>query len=180
MSRSSPPQFSLWQARLYSLRSCVFCPLRLLHAKKNVRCARWRVRDRKVTLWGRTPSCRLRCLWLRRELKTSCAGRSEFPPPYSFKMKIADLIWRKMCREGGDPSNRQTGGLPHGVTFLSHTQKSMPAILILTFLVPFSCSKGSHLARICRNQSEMPRMIQDENCMQSIPFFPFATAQVVV
>ncbi len=121
MSRSSPPQFSLWQARLYSLRSCVFCPLRLLHAKKNVRCARWRVRDRKVTLWGRTPSCRLRCLWLRRELKTSCAGRSEFPP-YSFKMRIADLIWRKMCRGGGDPSNRQTGGLPHRVTFLSHTQ----------------------------------------------------------
>ena len=33
------------------------------------------VRDRKVTLWGRPPACQLRCLWLRRELETTCAGR---------------------------------------------------------------------------------------------------------
>ena len=72
-----------------------------------------------IPSWGRPPACRLRCLWLRRELETSCAGRSEFPPPYSLKMRIADLLWRKIVRGGGDPSNRQAGGLPHRVTFLS-------------------------------------------------------------
>ena len=38
-------------------------------------------------------------------------------------MKIADLLWMKMYRGVGDPSNRQTGGLPHMVTFLSRTQQ---------------------------------------------------------
>ncbi len=33
-----------------------------------------------LIMWGRPPACQLRCLWLRRELETSCASRSAFFP----------------------------------------------------------------------------------------------------